>query len=133
MTLSRFLGIFEMQSCLKHTTLVNMRTHIYKLAFENLLSPLIYVLQSNPIYSGFQKCAIGAGRSTISMYMYERTNDIQIYCPAKKLGDENIYTRDDERNWLYMYIWMISCFPIYINDYRKLGSIVCGRNYVLFI
>lgn len=28
---------------------------------------------------------------------------------------------------------MISCFPIYINDYRKLGGIVCGRNCVLFI
>lgn len=69
----------------------------------------------------------------INVHMYERTKDIQIYCRAKKLGDENVYTRDDERNWLYMNIRMISCFPIYINDYRKLGSIVCGRNCVLFV
>lgn len=30
-------------------------------------------------------------------------------------------------------IRMISCFPIYINDYRKLGGIVCGRNCVIYL
>lgn len=81
----------------------------------------------------------------VYVYSYERHSNL---LPSEKFGRRKLYiythththARSRRREELVIYIYIkiyiqmiISCFPIYINDYRKLGGIVCGRNCVLFI
>lgn len=72
-------------------------------------------------------CAQSGVRTAISKYIpiYEWTRETFKFIAGRKNWATKIRGE--------LVIRMISCFPFYINDYRKLGGIVCGRNCVIYL
>lgn len=95
--------------------------------WEDLFSPLIYVRQIIQFIPDCRNVRTerGAHCNIKNIYLYALTRETFKFIAERKNWATKIRGE--------LVIRMISCFPIYINDYRKLGGIVCGRNHALFI